>query len=222
MARIATNGALIAIAATYGSGQDFSSISNANPAVASFASDPSLNVADIVEVTSGWPRLDGRIARIATTTGTGPYLTGLEGFNTSSTERYPAGEGIGSAREILTWTTIGQILGEGFSPSGGEQQYLEWQYISDDFQSRAPTFVTAPGLAFVLHDDIASAGQIAIEAAQESGVPYAIRFTLRGGRRLFGNAYWSQQPIPQLASNDFLKRTVTLSFVGGRLTQYTS
>jgi hypothetical protein len=222
MARTAVNGAVISIAAAYGAAKTFSAITNDSPAEASFAADPSLVLADLVEITSGWQRLDGRIARIANPTGAGPYLVDFEGFNTTSTDRYPAGSGAGSVREITSWTAIGQILGDTFASQGGEQQFLSYQYIDMDDQSEYPTNRTPLRLSWMLHDDIAAAGQLAIETAQDAGTPYAIRIVARDGKKFYGNGYWSIGGAPQMASNDLMKRAVTLALIGGRFTQYAS
>lgn len=221
MSRKAVNGAVIAIASTFGASKTFTGVTNASPGVASFAADPALIAGDIFEIlTSGWGRLEGRMARCVSPSGAGPYLVGLEGINTTDTSKYPASEGGGTCREVTAWQTIGQILGEGFAPGGGEQQFIQWQYIDQDVQSQAPTSQTPPTLGFVLHDDIASLGQIAIDSAMELGTPVPFRLAFRDGSKSYGTAYWSLQRVPQLASNDFAKRSVTLSFVGGRLTEY--
>lgn len=222
MSRTVVNGAVISIASTYGSAMVFSSITNASPPVASFASDPALLAADLVEVTSGWQRLDGRIARITSPSGAGPYLASLEGFNCTSTDKYPAGAGAGSVREITAWTAIGQILGEGFQSQGGEQQFLTYQYIDQDLQAQIPTSQTPVSLQFVLHDDIAAAGQIAIESSMDAGSPTAVRIVTRDGKKFYGNGYWTLGALPQFASNDILKRAVSIALVGGRFTQYAS
>lgn len=221
MSRKAVNGAVISIAATFGATKTFTSVTNASPGVASFAADPALIAGDPFEIlTSGWGRLEGRVARCISPSGVGPYLVGIEGINTTNVSNYPAGAGAGTCREILTWQSIGQILGEGFAPGGGEQQFIQWQYIDQDVQSQAPTSQTPPTLGFVLHDDIAALGQIAIDAAMEAGVPVPFRLAFRDGSKSYGTAYWSLQSIPQLASNNFARRAVTLSFLGGRLTDY--
>src|SRR5690606_31643353 len=99
------NGATFEIASEYGSPIPFTILTNANPAVATAAAH-GLAEGDVIALNSGWTRLEGRSVRV------GEIASGtfaLENVNTTSVQQYPAGSGIGSAREVTAFTEISQI-----------------------------------------------------------------------------------------------------------------
>ena len=57
-------GTQVAIASTYGTGFTITAISNANPAVATLSAAHGVVVNDLIEITSGWDRLNGRVVRV--------------------------------------------------------------------------------------------------------------------------------------------------------------
>ena len=95
------NGTTFAIASGYGAPVSVTALTNASEAVATatntFASG------DYVEITSGWSRLNGKIARVKSATATDFVL---ESIDTSDTTIYPASSGIGSVRKVNGWTQI--------------------------------------------------------------------------------------------------------------------
>ncbi len=213
MSRTAVNGALVEIAATFGASKTFASITNANPAVASFAADPSLADGDIFYIaSSGWEDLNGRVLRADNGSGSGPYLRDFEGFNSTSTSRFPTGQGSGTVIEVASWANIGQILGDTFQPAGDEQQYLVWQYLSANRQQQAPTFRTPGAINFEVHDDSADAGQLEVFDAQDEATERPFRISLRDGTIILGLAFFSISTIPILASNNMVRRAVSMSF----------
>lgn len=200
------NGSIIEIAATYGDVTDIDALSNAAEAIASISSSHGITIGNIMEITSGWSRLTGKIARaklVATNDVT------LEGINTLSTQRYPTGQGIGTLREILTWTQLQQILTS--SSEGGEQQYTEYQFLEADAQKRLPTVKSASGIEFSIADDPSLAGYLLCDEANEDRLPRAIRVTLPSGALIFYNARITLNKIPTLTVNEIMACTVTLS-----------
>jgi len=213
MSRTAVNGAVVEIGTTFGSAQTFSSITNANPAVASFASDPSLADGDYFYVaTSGWEDLAGRVLRADNGSGAGPYLRDFEGFNATDTNRYPTGQGAGTVIEVTAWATIGQILGDTFNPSGDEQQYLVYQYLSSNRQQQIPTTRTPGVINFEVHDDAADTGQLEVFETQDQATERPFRITLRDDKKILGMAFFSISNIPLLQGNNIVRRSVSMSF----------
>ena len=212
MARTPVNGLKLAIAATYDTAKVFTSASNAAECVLSFASDPGLAAGNIIEVSSGWQRLDGRVVRVKTITGAGPFLVTLEGINTTSTTQYPAGSGAGSIREVLTWSDLSQVLD--VETAGGAQNFLNFQYIDEDEERSLPTNRGAATLGVTVHNDEAAAWVAVVEGVQESGALAAVRLTNRAGGVRYSNVYWSIAPLPTFAKNDFEQRRVDLALQG--------
>lgn len=202
------NGALVAIAASYGAAKAISAISNANPGIASLATGHAIAAGDFMEVTSGWTRLTDKIVKAGTPVGDDIPLAGID---TTPTSIYPALGGVGSVREILTWTQLSQILTS--SSSGGEQQFLEYQLLEADAKKRIPTAKNAAGLAFSIADDPTLAGYILASAANDDRLPRAVKITLPSGAVLLYNAYISLNKTPSLTVNEIMAVEVTLSLL---------
>lgn len=202
------NGAIVAIASGYGASKTMSAVSNASTAVATLESSHGVAQGEFIEVTSGWSRLNNRIVRAGTVDSND---VALDGINSTSTAIYPSSGGAGSVREITGWTQLTQILES--STSGGEQQFLEYQFLEDDAQKRIPTFKSASGLSFSVADDPALAGYILAATANDDRLPRAVRVTLPSGSIILYNAYISLNPTPSLTVNSIMAVQVTLSLL---------
>jgi hypothetical protein len=202
------NGSLVYMASGYGSAKTMSVLSNATEAVATLEASHGVVENDYIEVTSGWSRLNDKIVR-ADSVSTNDVT--LEDINTSSTTIYPAGTGTGSVREISGWTQITQILSS--SSTGGEQQFLEYQFLEADAQVRIPTVKSAGGLTFTVGDDPTLTGFIALETANDDRLKRAFRIILPSGAIILYNAYVSLNKTPSLTVNEIMACEVTLSFL---------
>lgn len=210
------NGTVISIASAYGVAKTMSALTNAAEAVATLEASHGVIVGDILEVTSGWELLTGRIAR-AKTVATNDVT--LESIVTTSTTSYPAGTGIGTVREITSWAQIPQILES--NSDGGEQQYVEGQYLSAKRQFRKPTVKSAQGLTFRIADDPTLAIYATLLAADQDGLPRAIRAVLPSGAVIYYNTVVSFNPNPTLNVNQIMTVGASLSFEAD-LTRYAS
>lgn len=202
------NGALVAIASGYGVSKSMTAVSNADPGVATLEASHGVVEGDFIEVTSGWSRLDSKIVRAGTVA---TNDVDLEGIDTSSTSVYPAAGGTGSVREITGWTQLSQILES--SSTGGEQQFLDYQFLEADAAKRIPTFKAPAGLTFRVADDPTLAGYVLAKTANDDREPRAVRVTLPNGAILLYNAYISLAPSPSLTVNEVMSVEVTLSLL---------
>lgn len=202
------NGALVAIASGYGASKVMSALTNGDPAVATLEASHGITTGDYLEVTSGWSRLTDKIVRAGTvSTNDVPF----EGIDTTLTSIYPAGGGTGTVREITGWTQLSQILSS--SSSGGEQNFLEYQFLEGDAQKRIPTFKSAAGLTFTIAYDPSLAGYQLVQEANDDRLPRAVRITLPNNAILLYNAYLSLSSIPTLTVNEVMSVEVTLSLL---------
>lgn len=202
------NGALVAIASGYGAAKTMSALSNANPGVATLEASHGVIVNDVIEVTSGWSRLTDKVVRVSAVS---TNDVSLEGQDTSLTSIYPATSGTGTVREITGWTQLSQILSS--SSSGGEQQFLEYQFLEADAQKRVPTFKSAAGLSLSVADDPTLAGYILASTANDDRLKRAVRITLPSGAVIYYNAYISLNKTPSLTVNEIMAVEVTLSLL---------
>jgi len=202
------NGAIISIASGYGAVKAMSALSNAVAAVATLEAAHGIIVGDIFEVTSGWSRLTEKVLR-ASVVATNDVT--LEGYNTVSTSVYPSGGGTGTIREISGWTQMSQILTSG--SSGGDQQFLEYQFLESDAKKRIPTFKNPSGLSFSIADDPTLAGYILASVANDDRLPRAVKVLLPSGAVIYYNAYISLNKTPSLTVNTLMEVQVTLSLL---------
>ncbi|MBN0172212.1 phage tail protein [Pseudomonas aeruginosa] len=202
------NGALLAIAATYGPAIPVTAVSNAKPAVAT-ADAHGLLVGDVVSLVSGWTGLNGRAVKVAAFT---EDTFSLGNIDTTDVIRYPAGGGIGSAKKVLTWQQIQQVMNP--TTSGGEQQFVQYQYLEDDDQRQLPTFRNAQSFSMPIADDPNLPQWAVIEAADQSKALQVIRLTLRNGSEVFYNGYVSVSDTPTLNVNEIMTRTLTIALDG--------
>lgn len=220
MARTPVNGSVIAIAATFGATKAMSAITNAASAVATLEGSHGIIVTDLLQiVTSGWTLLEGRVAR-ASVVATNDIT--LESLDTQNTTKYPAATGAGTVREISTWTNVGQILGDSLTSSGGEQQYQAFQYLDQDVAIEEPTQVSPGRFEFTVDDDISAAGQILLRTLSESQAVTPFRITHRTGAVRYGAGIIALGIVPILASNQNVRRQVSISLRPANMTEYAS
>lgn len=208
MAVTLPNGALVAIASGYGAAKVMSAITNADPAVATLEASHGIATGEFFEVTSAWSRLTDKVVKAGTVAVNDVPLLGID---STSTTVYSAGGGIGSVREITGWTQLSQILQS--SSNGGEQQFLEYQFLEGDAQKRIPTFKSAAGISFSIADDPSLAGYILAAEANDDRLPRAVRITLPNGAVIVYNAYISLNKTPSLTVNEIMACEITLSLL---------
>jgi len=208
------NGSTIEISSGFGSAKTVSAITNANPGVASSTAHGYTD-GDYVVMSSGWSRLTDRVVRVDGAT-TNDFQ--LEGIDTTSTTRFPAGSGAGNAREVTGWTQIAQVLTT--ESEGGEQQFTNYQFLEADSEVRIPTVKAAAGLRISIADDPTLAGYIAASAANDDREPRAVRVNLANGGVILYYAYVTVNKTPTLSVNNVMACQVTLSFLNSEPVRY--
>lgn len=201
------NGAVVAVASSYQAAKTITAISNA--AEASCSSTAHGFVAgDLLEMTSGWSRLNSRIVRVKSATADA-YV--LERINTSSLNLYPVGGGGGQARKILTWQQITQILD--FNTSGGEQQFTTYSFLEEDVEHQVPTVKSASSIAMVIGDDSSLPWYDILSDANDDRIPRAIRIVLPSQSSILYNGYVTLNKTPTMTKNEImgLQSTVSLT-----------
>lgn len=199
-------GTTFAIASTYGSAKTMSAISNATSAVATLAASHGVVVGDILEVTSGWDRLNGRLVRVSAVA---TNDVTFEGIDTSSTTNYPAGTGTGTVRVISAWTQITQITAD-FSVSGGGQQYADVTTLADRTQKRIPTTRDPIDITLPLFDDPSLSWYSTVQSVSDSSTTAGLRVVFPNGSRLLANGYWSLRKTPTV-SDSTLRGEISIS-----------
>lgn len=146
----------------------------------------------------------------------GPTVS-LEGVNTTNVATYPAGSGAGSLVEVTGWQQITQILET--SSSGGEQQFVTYEFLEDDAQHQIPTVKSPVAFTFKIADDATLAHYAVLDAADLSRTPQAVRLLLPTGSVIYWNAYVTLSRTPTLTKNEVMGLQVTMSLVS-EVTRY--
>ncbi|OFJ47659.1 phage tail protein [Janthinobacterium lividum] len=202
------NGATLKLATVYGAAISITAASNANPAVLTAAAHGLTN-GDLVEVTSGWSRINNRIFRVSLSAA-GTFA--LEGVDSSNTTAYTPGGGVGSVRKITTLTQITQILET--TSSGGEMGFTEVSLLENDFSTQLPTQASAQSIAISIADDPTLAGFIALKAATETRSPRALVVTLPNNSVILYSGIFSLDETPSLTKNSIMAVKSTVSLQG--------
>ncbi|MDF3851352.1 phage tail protein [Achromobacter denitrificans] len=199
------NGVILSLATAYGLSKPITNISNANPGVASSAAHGLANGA-LIELKSGWQKLNERILRVADSAA-GTFA--LEGANTLSPIQFPAGTGTGSFREITAFTQITQILE--VSTSGGEMQFATYSFLENDFESQVPTQASAQSMEITIADDPSLAGYKALQVAAELREPRALRITFPNGSMILYYGILSFNETPSMTKGEVMGVRATFS-----------
>ena len=202
------NGATLKLATVYGAAIAVTAASNANPVVLTAAAHGLAN-GDLVEVSSGWSRINNRIFRVSLSA-SGTFA--LEGLDTSNTTTYTPGGGAGSVRKITTLTQITQILET--TSSGGEMGFTEVSLLENDFSTQLPTQASAQSIAISIADDPTLPGFIAVKAAAETRSPRALVVTLPNNSVILYNGIVSLDETPSLTKNSVMAVKSTFSLQG--------
>lgn len=202
------NGFTIALATAYGTAKTVSALTNANPAVATTSAAHGISTGAILEITSGWQKINSRGARAAAAAGSS---ISYEGLDTTSVTNYPAGTGIGSIREITAFTQISQITD--LTTSGGDMQFATYSFLENDFESQLPTQASAQSLTITIADDAALAGYIALKAAGEDRSIRMLKMTTPSGGILLYNGYVSFNETPTLSKGNINTVSATFSLL---------
>lgn len=142
------NGAKYAVSTSLAAAVAVSAISNADPAVATTATPPTTG--SVVVLKSGWTTINESVARVGVTTAN---TFQLEGVDTTSTARFPPGEGAGVYQVAGDFVSLSQV--RDVQVTGGEQQYYQFQYVEDESgqQRQSPTFKNAQTMTIVMDYD---------------------------------------------------------------------
>jgi len=209
------NGVVLALATAYASSQVVSAVSSASEAVATATGHTLVN-GDLVEFTSGWSKANGRIFRVKAVAAN---AFTLEGLDTSSANLFPAGSGAGSVRKITGWTQISQVLES--TSQGGEQQFANYSFLENDFQSQIPTETSAQSISVSIADDPALPGYQALRAANGTKVAVGLRATLPSGSMILYSAYVGFDETPSMTKGQVMACKASFSLVN-RPVRYTA
>lgn len=173
------SGSRIAVATLLSAPKTLTAISNAVEAVCTSAAH-GLVVGDLIVLTSGWPRLDGRVFRVKTVTAPDGFTLEGTSANTTSTTLFPAGGGIGAFVKVTTWVEVTKVLRN--ESSGGAAKKVAYRYLEADNEQELNDGFSAVSRTLDLDADaIGTPGYKALADLTTSGESTVLRVTTRKG-----------------------------------------
>lgn len=200
------NGSLVYIGSGVAAPVNVTALSNAAPPVATATN--SFVAGDIVVVNSGWSRFNNKLVRVLAPTGTNFEM---EGFDSTLTDIYAPGGGVGSVSKVTGWTQLQQIINT--QSSGGDQQFLTFQILEADMQLRMPTIKNPFDMTLDIADDPSLAGYILACAANDDRLPRPVKIVPANGAPLYYYCYLSINKIPAMTVNQLMSVKLTLSML---------
>lgn len=209
------NGSVLEIASTLGTAVPFTALTNTKPPVAS-AVGHSIVADDILLISSGWALINDRTAKATNVTTDAFSLAGLD---TTNTDRYTAGAGVGSVVPVSGWTQISKVTG--FTVSGGEQQFLTVGYLENDDDLQFPTNRNPISVSVTVEDQPTALYVPVVEGYDDSKELTVIRLKLPGGGQILLPGYVSITSTPTMERNQLMTRTISVG-LSGRPTRYSA
>ncbi|WP_279025577.1 phage tail protein [Gibbsiella quercinecans] len=165
------------------------------------------SVKDVLIITeSTWTSIVNKIVRVKEINDTNKTVT-VEELDTSDVNVFPAG-GSGSVVKVTSWIEIPCVQETG--KDGNEQQYYNYQCLSDEEEQSEPTYKSATTLTFTFAHDYTNPIYDVLRAADKAKLPIGYYMYVP---RAAENRYWTGTPsfddIPTTAVNEM--ETVGLS-----------
>ena len=191
MAQVPT-GTLFSVATTFGSNITVTAVSNASPTVCT-ATAHGLSNGDVVEITSGWGRLNRRVFEVVSIDANSISLTNS---NTSSTSHFPPGTGTGTVREVTAWTQLSKVMAP--STSGGEPKTVTYKFLESDVEYSINDGFTATSMTMEFDDDDTTAGYTAMRSLTDAQTDTVLKMLMRSGARTYLPCTVALNDVPRL------------------------
>mgnify|MGYP003604257622 FL=1 len=215
MASVPT-GTIFSLATVFAAAKAVSAISNAVEASVSCTAH-GYQVGDIVQLYSGWGRLNRRAAKVKSVT-TDAFVA--EGINTTNQEFYPLGSGGGTVRKISTFQQINKILNP--SNSGGEAKNITVKFLESDVEENINDGFTAITETFDIDaDEFGQAIYAALVNLSEVQTDTVLKKTLKSGSTIYTPCRVAFNENVKLADGSIMTNTVSING-NGRLTRYSA
>lgn len=214
MAAVPT-GTLFSVATSFGSNITVTAVTNANPAVCT-ATSHGLSNGDIIEVTSGWGRLNKRVFKVA---GATTNTFELSGMDTSSTSFFPAGSGTGTVREVSAWTQLSKVMNP--SSSGGDPKTVTYKFLESDVEYAINDGFTATSFTLEFDDDDTTSGYSAMRTLTDAQTDTVLKILMRSGATVYLPCTLAMNDVPRLQDGQINR--ISAQFAGNnRHTRYSA
>lgn len=191
------NNIAFAVATIFAAAVSVTAATNASEAVCT--STNTFAVGDFVEYTGGWSKANGRIFRVKSPTAANFVL---EGLDTTDTNLFPVGAGVGSVRKVTTWVPITGVTVADIS--GGDGKNIEVPILDSDMPLMLPDGFTATSVALTIIDEPTKPHHAALKALSDGVKLTALRGILPDGSVLLYGGYCSFNESPSLSKGNVM------------------
>lgn len=209
MALTFPDGSVIGFSTAIAAPIPFTAITNA--AVPEITTAGSIAEDSILVVQSGWPSLNNRAVVAGATLSTETELIGID---TTDTELFPAGRGIGTVAIASSFVDFSQ-QGE-LTSSGGEPQLYTGKWLEDQLgqEFQVPIGQSARSYSLPLDYDKDLPWFEAAKAVSRKRKPVVIRISLPGGDIIYEYGYLHFNPGLNMQSGNPIKNAVNFYLLG--------
>lgn len=200
------NGTLYFVATAHGSTKTITAITNANPAVCTSTAH-GFTDGDIVNITSGWGRVNRRSFKVS---GALTNSFELSGLDTSDTSIYPSGSSAGTAREITTFTQVTKVMRP--ATSGGDPKSSEYKFVEDDITYSLNDGFSAMTLTMDIDDDDTTAGYAALKALTDSQADTTGKMRMKNGSYILFGCTVAMNEMPKITDGQINSLGVVWNF----------
>ena len=213
MASVPT-GTIYSVATAFATAKTVSAVSNAVEASVSCTAHGFL-AGDILQIFSGWGRLNRRAIRVKSVT-SDAFVA--EGINTVNTEHYPSGSGGGTVRKVTTFQQISKILNQ--SSSGGEPKNVTVKFLESDSEETIFDGFSAVTESFDIDaDEFGGTAYAALVALTEVQTDTLLKKSLKSGSLIFTPARIAINENVKMSDGSIMTNGVSING-NGRITRY--
>lgn len=205
---------LLAVATAFATAKVVSSITNAAEAVVNCTAH-GYSVGDIVQLYSGWGRLNRRAVRVKSVL-TDSFVA--ENIDTTNTEFFPTGSGGGTVRKVTTFTQISKYLNP--QQSGGDPKNVPVRFMDEDTDTNLNDGFNAIQESFEVDaDQFGSTAYNALRTLTDVQSDTILKKTLRTGSLIFTPCTLAMNENVKMADGSILTNMVSING-NGRITRY--
>lgn len=200
------NGSQIFVESARDTEKNATAITNAKDPVFTIAASGFAKNDYVIVTASDWGKLVNRVLRVKDVQDSSVTL---EGVDTTDENVFPKSDNVtAKVAKITSWSEIPCV--QDLAQDGGEQQYYNYQCLSDDQEQQLPTFKSAVSLTYTFAHEYDNPIYPLLRKADETGAVTGLRMYIPKAQemRLWAGVL-SFNEIPQTAVNEM--ETVSLS-----------
>lgn len=193
---------------TFGAAKTIASVTNASPAVATSTAHGFVDNDELLYI-GGWEDASKAIYRADQLSADTVALTGL---NSTNTNFYSAGAGVGTLQKVSSWTEIPEVVT--ITSDGNQQEFIDLRLISSRYAQKIPTGFTPGTINMTLVFDAGSAAYQAMLDATMSRTLVAFKMVLSDSAAIYAYGYISASKAPQVQAGQVIQVPVTFAIQG--------